>query len=128
MYYYKLNHTLYHLVNLDVLPMLSYILMCSCKLVCLCSSLQLTWALLDIYLQLFQHIDSYSATKAEGERLVIKANGANGLLTCCLRPSSIFGPGDRLLVPSLVDAARAGKSKVACLMSLLIFISSPIVF
>ncbi|PRQ37822.1 putative 3-beta-hydroxysteroid-4-alpha-carboxylate 3-dehydrogenase (decarboxylating) [Rosa chinensis] len=26
-------------------------------------------------------------------------------------PSSIFGPGDRLLVPSLVVAARAGKSK-----------------
>lgn len=42
----------------------------------------------------------------------MKANGSNGLLTCCIRPSSIFGPGDRLLVPSLVDAARAGKSKV----------------
>ncbi|CAA7019649.1 unnamed protein product [Microthlaspi erraticum] len=41
----------------------------------------------------------------------MKANGSNGLLTCCIRPSSIFGPGDRLLVPSLVDAARAGKSK-----------------
>ncbi|XP_027354534.1 3beta-hydroxysteroid-dehydrogenase/decarboxylase isoform X2 [Abrus precatorius] len=55
--------------------------------------------------------DHYSATKAEGEKLVIKSNGTNGLLTCCIRPSSIFGPGDRLLVPSLVDAARAGKSK-----------------
>lgn len=60
----------------------------------------------------FQHNDSYSATKAEGEALVLKANGINGLLTCCIRPSSIFGPGDRLLVPSLVTAARAGKSKV----------------
>lgn len=58
-----------------------------------------------------KHNDSYSATKAEGEALVLKANGENGLLTCCIRPSSIFGPGDRLLVPSLVDAARAGKSK-----------------
>ncbi|XP_022754733.1 3beta-hydroxysteroid-dehydrogenase/decarboxylase-like [Durio zibethinus] len=57
------------------------------------------------------HNDSYSATKAEGEALVIKSNGVNGLLTCCIRPSSIFGPGDRLLVPSLVSAARAGKSK-----------------
>lgn len=57
------------------------------------------------------HNDSYSATKAEGEALVFKSNGANGLLTCCIRPSSIFGPGDRLLVPSLVSAARAGKSK-----------------
>lgn len=60
----------------------------------------------------FQHNDHYSATKAEGEALVIKANGTDGLLTCCIRPSSIFGPGDKLLVPSLVDAARAGKSKV----------------
>lgn len=58
-----------------------------------------------------KHNDSYSATKAEGEALVIKSNGTNGLLTCCIRPSSIFGPGDKLLVPSLVNAARAGKSK-----------------
>lgn len=58
-----------------------------------------------------KHNDSYSETKAEGEALVIKANGVNGLLTCCIRPSSIFGPGDKLLVPSLVAAARAGKSK-----------------
>lgn len=57
------------------------------------------------------HNDHYSATKAEGEGLVIKANGTGGLLTCCIRPSSIFGPGDKLLVPSLVDAAKAGKSK-----------------
>ncbi|KAK9086471.1 hypothetical protein Syun_028865 [Stephania yunnanensis] len=59
----------------------------------------------------YMHNDSYSATKAEGEALVIKANGKNGLLTCCIRPSSLFGPGDRLMVPSLVSAARAGKSK-----------------
>ncbi|CAN6979155.1 hypothetical protein IGI04_038113 [Brassica rapa subsp. trilocularis] len=58
-----------------------------------------------------KHNDSYSATKAEGEALIMDANGCNGLLTCCIRPSSIFGPGDRLLVPSLVAAARAGKSK-----------------
>ncbi|KAF4351434.1 hypothetical protein G4B88_024815 [Cannabis sativa] len=58
-----------------------------------------------------QHNDHYSATKAEGEALVIKSNGVNGLLTCCIRPSSIFGPGDKLLVPSLIAAAKAGKSK-----------------
>ncbi|KAF9680920.1 hypothetical protein SADUNF_Sadunf06G0171800 [Salix dunnii] len=56
-------------------------------------------------------LDSYSATKAEGEAAILKANGTNGLLTCSLRPSSIFGPGDRLFVPSLAAAARAGKSK-----------------
>ncbi|KAM0853084.1 hypothetical protein ACQ4PT_051326 [Festuca glaucescens] len=55
--------------------------------------------------------DSYSETKADAEKLVMRANGRDGLLTCCVRPSSIFGPGDKLLVPSLVAAARAGKSK-----------------
>ncbi|ERN05467.1 3beta-hydroxysteroid-dehydrogenase/decarboxylase [Amborella trichopoda] len=58
-----------------------------------------------------KHNDHYSATKAEGEALVLNANGKEGLLTCCIRPSSIFGPGDRLLVPSLVASARSGKSK-----------------
>jgi nucleoside-diphosphate-sugar epimerase len=70
---------------------------------------------------LFQHIDSYSATKAEGEALVIKSNGIKGLLTCCIRPSGIFGPGDKLFVPSLVSAARAGKSKVSMFIVLLNF-------
>ncbi|CAI0469598.1 unnamed protein product [Linum tenue] len=56
-------------------------------------------------------LDSYSATKAEAEAAVLKANGTNGLLTCSLRPSSIFGPGDKLFIPSLAESARAGKSK-----------------
>ena len=68
----------------------------------------------------FQFNDSYSETKAEGEKLVLKANGEGGLLTCCIRPSSIFGPGDRLLVPSLVAAAKAGKSKASLSSSQLI--------
>ena len=51
---------------------------------------------------------------------MMKANGREGLLTCCIRPSSIFGPGDKLLVPSLVAAARAGKSKVRIVSYLLI--------
>ena len=69
---------------------------------------------------LLQFNDSYSETKADGEKLVMRANGREGLLTCCIRPSSIFGPGDKLLVPSLVAAARAGKSKVRIVSYLLI--------
>jgi hypothetical protein len=68
---------------------------------------------------LLQFNDSYSETKADGEKLVMRANGREGLLTCCIRPSSIFGPGDKLLVPSLVAAARAGKSKVRIVTYLL---------
>lgn len=55
--------------------------------------------------------DVYSETKAQAEALVLAANGKLGLATCALRPSSIFGPGDRLLVPSLVAAAKAGRMK-----------------
>ncbi|WVZ72138.1 hypothetical protein U9M48_020647 [Paspalum notatum var. saurae] len=44
--------------------------------------------------------DAYAQTKAEAEKLVMKANGINDLLTCCIRPSSIFGPGD-IMIPVL---------------------------
>ncbi|OQU92430.1 hypothetical protein SORBI_3001G343400 [Sorghum bicolor] len=44
--------------------------------------------------------DAYAQTKAEAEKLVIKANCTNGLLTCCLRPGAIFGLGD-IVIPNL---------------------------
>ena len=45
----------------------------------------------------WQFPDAYTKTKAEEEKLVMKANGTDDLLTCCIRPSSIFGPGDMML-------------------------------
>ncbi|KAG0571474.1 hypothetical protein KC19_VG014300 [Ceratodon purpureus] len=55
--------------------------------------------------------DYYSDAKAHGEALVLSSNGKNGLLTCAIRPSGIFGPGDRLTVPAFAKSARAGKLK-----------------
>ncbi|KAG0550857.1 hypothetical protein BDA96_01G373700, partial [Sorghum bicolor] len=49
--------------------------------------------------------DAYTQTKAEAEKLVIKANDINDLLTCCLRPGSIFGPGD-MVMPTLDSYGR----------------------
>ncbi|XP_037461403.1 3beta-hydroxysteroid-dehydrogenase/decarboxylase-like [Triticum dicoccoides] len=46
--------------------------------------------------------DAYTQTKAEAEKLVMRANGIDELLTCCIRPGSIFGPGDAI-VPTLVS-------------------------
>lgn len=46
-----------------------------------------------------------------GETVVLSANGQGGLATVALRPSGIFGPGDPLFVPTLVDKARLGKMK-----------------
>lgn len=54
--------------------------------------------------------DHYTATKIEGERIVLAANGAR-LATCALRPSGIFGEGDTVMVPTMVRQAKAGKMK-----------------
>lgn len=57
-----------------------------------------------------KYIDYYSMTKAEAEKLVLAANKAT-LLTCSLRPSSIFGERDPVFLPRLIDAGRTGKTK-----------------
>lgn len=36
-------------------------------------------------------MDAYNETKAEAERLILEANGKNGLMTVAIRPSGIFG-------------------------------------
>lgn len=50
--------------------------------------------------------------KAQAEALVLFANDIDGLLTCALRPSNVFGPGDKQFVPSLIDVATSGWAKV----------------
>jgi nucleoside-diphosphate-sugar epimerase len=50
---------------------------------------------------------AYPATKAEAERMVLAASGP-ALATVALRPHLVFGPGDRHLVPRILDRARAG--------------------
>ncbi|KAK6455069.1 sterol-4-alpha-carboxylate 3-dehydrogenase, decarboxylating [Scheffersomyces xylosifermentans] len=57
------------------------------------------------------HMDGYNETKAIAETAVMEANDKAGLLTVCLRPAGIFGPGDRQLVPGLRASARLGQSK-----------------
>lgn len=51
---------------------------------------------------------AYPETKAEGERLVLAANGPD-LATTALRPHLVWGPGDRHLVPRILAKARAGR-------------------
>lgn len=50
--------------------------------------------------------------KVQAEGLVRLANNIDGLLTCVLRPSNIFGPGDTQFVPLLVNLAKSGLAKV----------------
>ncbi len=55
-----------------------------------------------------QHLNPYSATKAEAEKKVLEADG-EGLSTVALRPHLIWGPGDNHLIPRLVARAKTGK-------------------
>ncbi|XP_021291281.1 3beta-hydroxysteroid-dehydrogenase/decarboxylase [Herrania umbratica] len=49
--------------------------------------------------------------RVQAEGLVRLANNIDGLLTCVLRPSNIFGPGDTQFVPLLVNLAKSGLAK-----------------
>jgi len=51
----------------------------------------------------------YPNTKALAEQHVLAANGTGGLLTCALRPHLIWGPGDRHLIPRLIELRRANR-------------------
>ncbi|KAK9244016.1 3-beta hydroxysteroid dehydrogenase/isomerase family-domain-containing protein [Lipomyces tetrasporus] len=52
-------------------------------------------------------LDAYNETKVLGERIVLAANGmGGGLKTCALRPSGLFGPGDRQLVPGMLAVLK----------------------
>lgn len=53
----------------------------------------------------------YPETKAEAERIVLAANGAD-LRTVALRPHLIWGPGDNHLLPRLIQRNRAGRLRL----------------
>jgi len=51
----------------------------------------------------------YQHSKALAERHALEASGRGGLLTCALRPHLVWGPGDRHLVPGLIQRRRANR-------------------
>lgn len=55
-----------------------------------------------------RYVSPYSATKAEGERLILAANDEN-LATVAIRPPLIWGPGDTQLVPRILERARSKR-------------------
>ncbi len=57
--------------------------------------------------------DLYSQTKIEAERMVLKADGENGLRTCALRPGGIWGCDTRsLMIRSFLEQLADGRFKV----------------
>ena len=57
--------------------------------------------------------EPYHHSKAVAEKYVLDCNRENGsrILTCVLRPSGIFGPGDDYTIPQMVQSAKDGKFK-----------------
>ncbi|GAA6054842.1 hypothetical protein JCM3770_004101 [Rhodotorula araucariae] len=53
---------------------------------------------------------TYAGTKAKAEKIVLAANGQDGLLTCALRLGGIIGPGDRQVLPGWIAVHKAGQS------------------
>ena len=48
----------------------------------------------------------YSELKAQVESFVLLANDIDGLLTCALLHNNVFGPGDKVRFPSLIEVAK----------------------
>lgn len=51
----------------------------------------------------------YPHSKALAEKMILEANGKDGLLSCALRPHLIWGPRDKALIPRLIARARSGR-------------------
>jgi 3beta-hydroxy-delta5-steroid dehydrogenase/steroid delta-isomerase len=55
-----------------------------------------------------KYCDLYSMTKGLSEKDVIAADGVDGLNTCAIRPSGIYGEGDRLILSRLMEGLDDG--------------------
>ena len=56
--------------------------------------------------------DLYTETKVVAERFVLSQNGIDGLLTCAVRPSGIWGCGDQTMFRKVFESVQAGHVKI----------------
>src|SRR5579871_4291550 len=55
------------------------------------------------------HIDGYTQTKVEAERLALDAFRSFGVPVVVLRPGLIYGPRDRTVLPRMIELLRTGQ-------------------
>jgi 3beta-hydroxy-delta5-steroid dehydrogenase/steroid delta-isomerase len=53
--------------------------------------------------------DLYTETKILGEQVALAANGHGGMLTCVIRPGGIYGPGEKLVFPRVIEECVRGR-------------------
>ncbi|GFG92420.1 3-beta-hydroxysteroid dehydrogenase [Mycobacterium bourgelatii] len=56
--------------------------------------------------------DLYTETKVVAEKYVLGQNGVEGMLTCAIRPSGIWGSGDQTMFRKLFESVIKGHTKV----------------
>ena len=56
-----------------------------------------------------QHIDGYTQSKMESEKLVLEYHRTRGVPVVVIRPGLIYGPRDRVVVPRLVEKIGSGQ-------------------
>jgi 3beta-hydroxy-Delta5-steroid dehydrogenase / steroid Delta-isomerase len=56
--------------------------------------------------------DLYTETKVVAEQFVLSQNGVDGMLTCSIRPSGIWGRGDQTMFRRVFESVLAGHVKV----------------
>ncbi len=56
-----------------------------------------------------QHVDGYTQSKVESEKLALGYQREHGIPVVVLRPGFIYGPRDRTVLPRLIDNLRKGK-------------------
>jgi sterol-4alpha-carboxylate 3-dehydrogenase (decarboxylating) len=52
--------------------------------------------------------DPYHVAKALGDKLVLEANGKDGIRTCTIRPTALYGEGDGQMVGPVIKALENG--------------------
>lgn len=57
------------------------------------------------------HMDGYTQSKAEADRLALEYHKKHGMPVVVLRPGFIYGPRDRTVLPKLVENLRQKKVK-----------------
>ncbi|PBP20042.1 C-3 sterol dehydrogenase/C-4 decarboxylase [Diplocarpon rosae] len=56
--------------------------------------------------------DPYHVAKAFGDKIVREANGKHGILTCCIRPTALYGEGDGQMIGPVIKALEDGNTGV----------------
>ncbi|WP_422745348.1 3-beta-hydroxysteroid dehydrogenase [Mycobacterium sp. WMMD1722] len=56
--------------------------------------------------------DLYTETKVVAEKFVLSQNAVDGMLTCSIRPSGIWGRGDQTMFRKVFESVQAGHVKV----------------